>query len=34
MDIGIKLLMAYTVLNAMVLLYDLGFNIFGTMVPL
>lgn len=31
MDIGVKLLMGYTVLNALVLLYDLGFNIFGSM---
>ncbi len=31
MDISLKCLFAYTLLNAAVLLYDLGFNIFSAM---
>jgi len=26
-DIGLKVLMAYTILNALILIYDLGFNV-------
>lgn len=31
MDIGLKVLMAYTVLNAAILLFDIGFNVFSAM---
>lgn len=31
MDIGLKALLAYTILNALALLFDLGFNIFSSM---
>ena len=31
MDTGLKVLFAYTVLNAAILIYDLGFNIFSAM---
>lgn len=31
MEIALKVLMAYTILNALILLYDLGFNIFSAM---
>ena len=31
MDIGVKLLMAYTILNALILLYDLAFNVVSAM---
>ena len=34
MDIGLKALMAYTILNALILLYDLGFNIVSAMALL
>lgn len=31
MDIALKALLAYTILNAAILIYDLGFNIFSSM---
>lgn len=34
MDIGVKLLMAYTIANGLFLLSELSLNIFGVMLPL